>query len=432
MNRRTSRLHLRVRSALVVVMVAVATVLVAPQPAMAAVSVTRASLSSAGALQVEGRGAVSRATVTVTSAESTARGTADRDGRFRVTASGYRSSSCRATVADGRTSVTVTLSGCTPATTPPPTTTPRITPDVAEIGPGFVGSDFTTFSSTTTTMTFGPDALGPVRFEILAGALPAGLRLVDPNAGFTPAKSVHASIVGTPTTVQVSTFTVRATDANGLTATRTYSIRINPARTLDVVPQGGPPTLAVGTFSNWWFDGVGGVRPYRWAVGSGQLPPGMRLIQDNPDGPLVRVGGTPTTAGTFTFTLRLTDAQTTTVSRTFTLTVPPPSSSTAPAAPALLAPADGASVTTPVTLDWTETFDPSLSANGGYNWQVSTTSSFSTIVVRDSTLPTETQDTVSGLPAGTYFWRVQAVDGQLRSSPFSAPRTFTVTGTAAG
>jgi hypothetical protein len=47
----------------------------------------------------------------------------------------------------------------------------------------------------------------------------------------------------------------------------------------------------------------------------------MALIQDNPSGPLMRVGGTPTTAGTFTFTLRLTDATGASVSRTFSVTV---------------------------------------------------------------------------------------------------------------
>jgi hypothetical protein len=47
----------------------------------------------------------------------------------------------------------------------------------------------------------------------------------------------------------------------------------------------------------------------------------MALIQDNPNGPLVRIGGTPTAAGTFTWTLRLTDAQGATVSRTMSVTV---------------------------------------------------------------------------------------------------------------
>src|SRR5680860_1142295 len=254
------------------------------------------------------------------------------------------------------------------------------------------------------------------------------LQLIEQNDGSSPNKSIHATVTGTPTTVQTTTFTVEATDANGLQATRTYTIRINPARTLEITPQQWGP-LAVGEFSNLWVDGSGGVRPYTWVRSAGQLPPGMSLIQDNPDGPLVRVSGTPTTAGTFTFSLRLTDAQGTTVTRTFSVTVPEPDTSTGPAAPTLLAPADGASVATPFTIDWTEEFDPTLSANGGYNWQVSTSSSFSTLALRDSTLPTVTQDTISGIPNGTYFWRVQAVDGQLRSSPFSQPHTFTITGT---
>jgi hypothetical protein len=292
--------------------------LAAPAGALAAVSVTKASLSG-GSLAVEGRGARASATITVTSPESTATGRANSRGEFKVTASGYRSSTCKAAVSDGSTSVTATLSRCTPSAPPPPAG-PRITPDIAEIGPGFVGSDFTTTSSTTTTMTFGPDALGPVRFEIIAGALPAGLRLVDPDPASTPAKSVHAAIAGTPTTVQTSTFTVRATDANGLTATRTYTIRINRAITLAITPEQWAP-LRVGEFMNLWIDGSGGVRPYRWARTAGAFPPGMALIQDNPNGPLVRIGGTPTAAGTFTWTLRLTDAQGATVSRTMSVTV---------------------------------------------------------------------------------------------------------------
>jgi hypothetical protein len=316
----SSKLFSRGRTAMAVVApLVVGGLLLAPSGAMAAVSVKRASLSS-GNLTVEGRGARANATISVSSPESTATGRAGSNGDFRVRASGFTSSTCRATVGDGSTSVAVALSGCTPASSPPPSTAPRITPDVAELGPGFVGSDFTTSSSTTTTMTLGPDALGPVRFEIIAGQLPDGLRLVDPNAGFTPAKSIHASVAGVPTTVQTSTFTIKATDANGLQATRTYTIRINPAVTLAITPQQWAP-LTVGSFGNLWIDGSGGVRPYTWARTAGQLPPGMSLIQDNRSGPLVRVGGTPTTAGTFSFTLRLTDAQGATVSSTFSVTV---------------------------------------------------------------------------------------------------------------
>jgi hypothetical protein len=201
---------------------------------------------------------------------------------------------------------------------PPPT--PQITPVSTALGPGFVGSDFTTTSATTTTMTFGPNTLGPVRWQIISGALPDGLRLVNPLPASTPAKQIHVSVDGTPTTVQTRTFTIKATDANGLTAQRTYTIQINAAIGLAITPEQWAP-LTVGSFGNLWIDGSGGVRPYRWAVTAGQLPPGMSLIQDNPDGPLVRVGGTPTTAGTFSWTLRLTDAQGSAVSRALSVTV---------------------------------------------------------------------------------------------------------------
>ncbi len=300
---------------LVVLALTVAVALLSAPVAHAAVSVTKASLVS-GSLEVEGTGARPEATITVTSPESTATGRADDDGRFRIRTSGFRSSTCKATVGDGSSSVTVSLSGCTPTST----SSSQITPIVDALGPGYVGSDFTTFSDTTTTMTFGPDTLGPVRWEIISGRLPAGLGLEDPNACCTPAKSIHASVVGTPTTAETTTFTIKATDANGLQATRTYSITIHPARTLEMTPEPWAP-LTVGDPGNLWIDGSGGVKPYRWAHSAGQLPTGMSLIQDNPDGYLVRVGGTPTTAGTFTFTIRLTDAQGSTVSRTFTVTV---------------------------------------------------------------------------------------------------------------
>jgi len=116
-----------------------------------------------------------------------------------------------------------------------------------------------------------------------------------------------------------------------------------------------------------------------------------------------------------------------------TVTAPPPPPPSGPAAPAPVSPANGASVTTPVTLSWSATIDPNpASQNGGYNWEVGTSTSFATVVVRDSTLPSVTQASVGGLAAGTYFWRVQAVDGALSTSAWSATRSFVVTGPGIG
>ena len=45
---------------------------------------------------------------------------------------------------------------------------------------------------------------------------------------------------------------------------------------------------------------------------------------------------------------------------------------------------------------------------------------------------TTSQDVVSGLPNGTYFWCVQAVSRDLEGGAWSAPRSFTVTGSGPG
>jgi hypothetical protein len=147
------------------------------------------------------------------------------------------------------------------------------------------------------------------------------LSLTDPNNGGTLQKIPAIAISGVPTTVQTSTFTLRATDtANGNQATIVLTIRVNPALGLTISPQ-LPWSPVVANFSNLWITGDGGVVPYTWVRTAGVLPPGMSLVQDVRNGPLVRVTGTPTTAGTYTFTLKLTDAQGATVSQSITATV---------------------------------------------------------------------------------------------------------------
>ena len=401
-----------------------AVVTAAPSSAVTAISVTKASLS-AGSLRVEGSGALANATVRVSSPESTAGSRADGSGRFRVSASGYQSSTCKVTVTDGATSVVATLSGCTPTSPPPPpppppagapalstvalshtalsavgtlavgevlltsvtaapvtvgltssqpgiapvsqasvqvavgsnqavftvnqitaVTAPTVvtiaavaggvtktvlltinpTPAFAfvaptiELGPAFVGTSFVDSATTGTTLSV-TGRVGVVSFDIIAGQLPAGLSLFDPNSGATPGKIPGIAIGGVPTTVQTSVFTLRATDqANGNQATIDVTIRVGPPVGLAIAPQ-LPWSPVVGSFSNLWVTGSGGVLPYTWVRSAGTFPPGMSLVQDNPSGPLVRVTGTPTTAGTFSFTLRLTAATGATTTQALTVTV---------------------------------------------------------------------------------------------------------------
>src|SRR5690349_4667179 len=101
----------------------------------------------------------------------------------------------------------------------------------------------------------------------------------------------------------------------------------------------------------------------------------------------------------------------------------------APAAPSAISPTNGASVTEPFTISWTAVSDPA--GITAYNWQVSSSSAFTSVLLQNSTNGA-TQASVSGLADGTYFWRVQAANGAFEQGAWSQPRSFTVTGAGTG
>ena len=96
--------------------------------------------------------------------------------------------------------------------------------------------------------------------------------------------------------------------------------------------------------------------------------------------------------------------------------------------PKPLAPAAAANVSSPLVISWSAVSDPSGIL--GYNWQVSTSSTFPTVALQNSTNAGVTQDTISGLANGTYFWRVQAVSGAFVKGAWSRPAASTLPGQA--
>jgi len=143
----------------------------------------------------------------------------------------------------------------------------------------------------------------PYTWAITSGSLPDGLSL-DSGTG---------EISGTPTTIGTFSFTVTVTDTASDTATESFSIEI--VEQLQMLTTSLPPAMEGFSYSTT-VEASGGVTPYTWAVTSGSLPDGLSL-----DSATGEISGTPTTVGTVSFTLTVTDAESFTDSRGFSIVV---------------------------------------------------------------------------------------------------------------
>ena len=150
-----------------------------------------------------------------------------------------------------------------------------------------------------------------VQFKVVAGQIPPGMKL------FTQGVS-SGGITGTPTTAGVFQFTLKVRDQTGKTDTESFQITVEAPRPLTISNQSGQ--LSPGTVGEFYCCGNlfadGGVPPYTWSLVSGQLPPGLNLSA-SPG----RITGTPTVAGTFTFTVRVTDDAGASTEGTFSITI---------------------------------------------------------------------------------------------------------------
>src|SRR2546430_16966906 len=93
-------------------------------------------------------------------------------------------------------------------------------------------------------------------------------------------------------------------------------------------------------------------------------------------------------------------------------------------APTPMAPASGGQVLVPFTISWSAGSDPSGIV--AYNWQVSPSSAFATVILQNSTSGA-TQDSVGGLAHWAHFWPVQAANSPVLPGAVSQPPELTVT-----
>jgi len=133
--------------------------------------------------------------------------------------------------------------------------------------------------------------ISPYSYSIASGNIPVGL-------SFTSAGVMS----GTPRSAGTFTFTVKSTDDAGANVSKSYTLTID--RPTLVITPATLPGVTVGTTYNQTLSTSGGYATYSYSIASGSLPTGVTLSSAGV------LTGTPTTKGTYTFTVRSTDSST--------------------------------------------------------------------------------------------------------------------------
>ncbi|MHC4714392.1 MAG: putative Ig domain-containing protein, partial [Planctomycetota bacterium] len=223
----------------------------------------------------------------------------------------------------------------------------------------------------------------PYTWSVIVGTLPDGLGL----------NAATGEISGTPTAYGTWGFTVQATDSSAVpqTATQALAITINPAPLL--ITTASLPDGQIGVAYSQTLAAAGGVTPYSWSVIAGALPTGLAL-----NGATGEISGTPTTDGTFNFTVQVDDSQ-----------LP---ADTATQALSIVVPADLAITTAALPGGQVGTaYSQTLAATGGvtpYAWSVIVG------VLPDGLGLNPATGEISGTPTayGTFNFTVQVADSQ--------------------
>ena len=189
---------------------------------------------------------------------------------------------CNGTADTSQERFTITINQGAPV--PPPL--PRLIIGPELVAPGTVGTPY--MAAMTANL---PDAKS---WSIVAGTLPAGLTL----------GASDGVISGSPATPGSYSFTVLALIADGRSDTKALTLEVRDR--LTVTGAGDLETRVVRTEVGIAFDGgvfaTGGFGTYTWSV-EGDLPLGLELGDDG------TISGKPGEAGTYRFTVSVTDAE---------------------------------------------------------------------------------------------------------------------------
>jgi len=243
----------------------------------------------------------------------------------------------------------------------------------------------------------------PYTYTPGGGSLPPGLTL-----------ATNGRISGTPTGSGPYNYTVHVTDSTSptaLTADKSYSFSV-PGPTMVVSPA-SPAAGAQGIAYSQQFSTSGGTAPYAYTLETGTLPPGLSLSGGG------LLSGTPTTLGSFTFTIKVQDSTTISTGgvwlKLHTVTVDINAAPTIVVAPTTLP--GGAAVGS--------AYSTTITAGGGVSPY--------TFSVISGSLPAgltlSTGGSISGTPTagGLFNFTVRATDASGAPGPFSGTQPYSLT-----
>jgi large repetitive protein len=167
------------------------------------------------------------------------------------------------------------------------TSSPTIT---GSLGSGTVGVLYSASLGAT-----GGYGAGTYAFSLLSGALPSGLTF-----------SSGGTLSGKPTAAGTFTFTVQVTNTYPspvaafppLTGTQAFTVVVYPVLAI-TTPTANSGMVGTAYSQPFTATGGAGTSSYTWSLTSGTLPPGLTLSAAG------ALSGTPTTVGSFTFTVQV-------------------------------------------------------------------------------------------------------------------------------
>lgn len=180
------------------------------------------------------------------------------------------------------------VTACGGGGSPPPPPPPPLTITTTTLPDGVAGMAYNQTLAAT-------GGTAPLTWSVTVGTLPTGLSLA----------AATGVISGAPTVAGTSNFTVQVQDSASPLRTATQALTLRILASMVTITTTTLPDGVTGQPYNQTLQAGGGTPPLTWSLTAGSaLPPGLSLSSGG------AITGTPTTAGTFNFTVQAQDSST--------------------------------------------------------------------------------------------------------------------------